>query len=649
MLSPGQEVDRFEVVELLGVGGIAEVYKVRHRVLNSMHALKVVTAGGPAVARRLLREGSIQAQLRHPNLVGVTDVIEVNGHSALVLEYVEGITLQGLLHQKGALPQDEALALFSQVLAGVAAAHAAGVLHRDLKPGNILLAPSPMGVMAKVTDFGLAKMLLDDASAGEGDTIQGLVMGTPGYMAPEQAGAASTADARADVFALGVMLYEMLTGVAPFTRPQVSATLKATLLGEHTPLAEAAPQLPGALCDTVERCLGVDRLTRFADAHELARALFGDRPELAEIVSGSRPAVPLAISLPSLMPLRAGGMGSAHLGANPTMAPAGAALAALDAATPPRAATPNLAGLTPPASTWASIGAGATPGMEGGPLTIAAGDIASVDAPPRRAGAIVGIGLVVLLALGAAAWTLRPTGAPDAPVVAAADPTTAPSVAPAVAPGVAGVNAAISGSAAPDGAAPGVTPGGVAPGAPGVGVGGAPPAPRTAASGATPAAGATASSTPSTPPAAPTAADVGVAPVAPAPSEPAPVAVEPVVADAAPVTAAAVAASAVASPDATLARLTGTWEGTWAGRPFTVAIERAGGPRVTAKLDVLVGTSYRSFRLAGTLDAATGRITAAEDATPGWWLDGKLDGDRLAGSIRHPDQKKASSYTAKRR
>lgn len=644
MLNPGQEVDRFEVVDLLGVGGIAEVYKVRHRVLNSMHALKVVTVGGPAVARRLLREGSIQAQLRHPNLVGVTDVIEVNGHSALVLEYVEGITLQALLHQRGALAQDEALALFSQVLAGVAAAHAAGVLHRDLKPGNVLLAPSAMGVMAKVTDFGLAKMLLDDAPAGEGDTIQGLVMGTPGYMAPEQAGAASTADARADVFALGVVLYEMLTGVAPFTRPQVSATLKATLLGEHTPLAEVAPELPAALCDTVERCLGVDRLTRFADAQELARALFGDRPELAEIVAGSRPSVPLAISLPSLMPLRAGGMGSAQLGANPTMAPAAAELAALEAELSQRAPTPNLAARTPSPAERGLIGSGDTVGMAvAGPLTIGAGDIAPVDAPPpRRTGLIVGLALLALLGVGAAAWMARP--APAVPSVVDAAPVTAPAVTPGA------PNAAMDAAAPPAAGIDPTAPLASAPGTPFV----APGAPGGLASGAAsarPAAG-----TAGTPGAAGAAAAPSVDPVPEAvapPMEPAalPPAAEPVVADVAPVTSAPVATAAVAAPapDVTIARLAGTWEGTWSGRPFTVAFERAGGDRVTAKLDVLVGTSYRSFRLAGTLDAATGRVTATEDAAPGWWLDGKLNGDSLAGSIRHPEQKKASSYTAKRR
>ena len=210
---------------------------------------------------------------RHPNVVAVTDVLDVRGHAALVLEYIEGVTLQGYLRERGPLPVDDALALFAQLLAGVGAAHAAGVLHRDLKPVNVMLTPGPTGVMVKVADFGLAKVVVGESQAG--DTVQGLVMGTPGYMAPEQVGDAGGADARADVFALGVILYEMLAGASPFEHDDIGATLRATVAGKHVPLAEACP-VPEAVAQAVERCLSVDRAGRYADARELSRALFGE-------------------------------------------------------------------------------------------------------------------------------------------------------------------------------------------------------------------------------------------------------------------------------------------------------------------------------------------------------------------------------------
>ncbi|MES2643752.1 MAG: protein kinase [Myxococcota bacterium] len=634
MLHAGDVVDRFEVVELLGVGGLAQVYKVRHRVLGSFHALKVVTAGGPAVARRLLREGSIQAQLRHPNVVAVTDVIEVRGHSALVLEYVEGVTLQQLLAEKGALRVDEALALFSQVLAGVAAAHAAGVLHRDLKPGNILLAPGPTGVLAKVTDFGLAKVLIGDTAAGAGDTIQGLVMGTPGYMAPEQAGDASGADARADVFALGVVLYEMLTGVAPFTRDEIAATLAATLLGTHVPIGTLEPTLPTTLAATVERCLEVDRLRRYADARELARALFGDRPDLAEVVEGRRAAAPLAISLPSVMPLRAAGLGSAAVGglANPTMAPASFGKYLLDDAPAARAG----ATLAPSVE---SVDA-----MDRAPTTVS-GTLPPTmpPAPASSRGRVLGIvGLAAVALLGAGLWFGR--GEPtDAPIPAG--PPAAATGAPPAADGAALTPGTASAPIVPT-TVPSALPTALPTAVP------TPAQPSIGASGSL-----------AVPPPLATTLPAGAgAEVVPDSTTPDPVAADPVptpvVADAADVADAvdpAVAAAAAAKAEAeartaaAVGRVSGTWQGTWSGRPFTLALEPRGGDRLSGQLEVLVGTSYRTFSLGGTLNGATGRFTLSEDVSPGWWVDGALDAAGLTGAIRHPDQKKATSYTAKRR
>jgi serine/threonine protein kinase len=142
MLEPGQTHDRYSVEAMIGRGGMAVVYRVRHTSLGSHHALKVLTLGGPGVRERLMQEGRLQAQLRHPNIVAVTDVLEVGGNPALVLELVDGPTLDGWLDANPRPPLDIAEAMFRGVVNAVHAAHARGLVHRDLKPANVLLAPS---------------------------------------------------------------------------------------------------------------------------------------------------------------------------------------------------------------------------------------------------------------------------------------------------------------------------------------------------------------------------------------------------------------------------------------------------------------------------------------------------------------------------
>src|SRR5688500_13232778 len=139
MLAVGEEVDRYVVEALLGSGGMAVVYRVRHRTLATAHALKVLTNTVPQVRERLVAEGRIQAGLRHVNLVAVTDVLDVGGAPALLMDYVEGPALVAWIEERGPLPLADVEAIFGGILAGVAMAHARGLVHRDLKPGNVLL------------------------------------------------------------------------------------------------------------------------------------------------------------------------------------------------------------------------------------------------------------------------------------------------------------------------------------------------------------------------------------------------------------------------------------------------------------------------------------------------------------------------------
>ena len=255
-LAPGQIVDRYAVESLLGTGGMAVVYKVRHRTLGSVHALKILTLGGRRLQERLLQEGRIQAQVRHPNLVPVTDVIDVDGQVGLVLDFVEGPSLEALL-RRGPLPAAQAEGLFRGVLAGVALAHTQGMVHRDLKPANILLAPLPEGGwLPRVSDFGVARV--QDAAGGGMGTRTGMMVGTPGYMAPEQADEAKSVDARADIFSLGVILYEMTTGVRPFHGDALLSLLNAVADGTYMAPELRRHDLPGPLREVIVGCLEVE-------------------------------------------------------------------------------------------------------------------------------------------------------------------------------------------------------------------------------------------------------------------------------------------------------------------------------------------------------------------------------------------------------
>ncbi|MEQ1569903.1 MAG: serine/threonine-protein kinase, partial [Myxococcota bacterium] len=214
-------VDRYLVLRPIGSGGAAQVYAVRHTVLDTVHALKVLRLGGAAARERLVREGRVQARLDPAHVVPVTDVIDVFGAPALVLPLVDGCSLDvALADRRPTL--DEATALFRAIVDGVACAHRVGVVHRDLKPSNVLLDRVGERVRVRVADFGIAKAgelgrpdppTADGVGAAAGST-QGFV-GTPAYAAPEQLGHAGQAEAPADVWSLGVILHELTTGARP--------------------------------------------------------------------------------------------------------------------------------------------------------------------------------------------------------------------------------------------------------------------------------------------------------------------------------------------------------------------------------------------------------------------------------------------------
>ncbi len=276
MLVPGTLIDRYEVEAEIGRGAMASVYRVRHTGLDTRFALKVMAIDHPAARERFRREAHVQASVRHANLVAVHDFLDVGGAPGLVMELVDGQSLASCLAAR-LLTEAEAEALFRDVLDGVEAAHTAGVVHRDLKPGNVLLAETRVGVVAKVGDFGIAKVLSEGANAWS-LTASGTTMGTPGYLAPEQIRAAKHVDHRADLFSLGCVYYRMVCGRSAFTG-DIREVFNAITSGGYPPLASIVPDLSPRMARAIDACLVTDRERRVQSCAALRAILDDGAPE----------------------------------------------------------------------------------------------------------------------------------------------------------------------------------------------------------------------------------------------------------------------------------------------------------------------------------------------------------------------------------
>ncbi len=276
-LSAGTKLGPYEILVPLGAGGMGEVYKARDTRLGREVAVKVILGSLAEDRQRMVRferEARALAALDHPNILAIHDIGEEGGHAYLVTELLEGETLRERL-QKGPLELGSALRIGGQVAEGLAAAHERGVVHRDLKPGNIFITGAGH---AKILDFGLARLEagtgsgergLSEAPTAEAPTKRGTVLGTPGYMAPEQLRGEAT-DPRTDVFALGIILYEMLTGARPFKGTSEADALAAVLTAKPQPISAAGKLVPAALEKIVGRCLEKDPARRFQSARDLA-------------------------------------------------------------------------------------------------------------------------------------------------------------------------------------------------------------------------------------------------------------------------------------------------------------------------------------------------------------------------------------------
>jgi hypothetical protein len=313
VLQSGAVVEKYEVIRPLGEGGMAMVYLVRHRTLQTLHALKVLTVTGKSLRERLVEEGRVQARLLHPNVVRVVDVVDVDGQPGLVMDYVDGPDLHDWIVEHQPDPA-QAEALFRGIVAGVKAAHDQGLIHRDLKPANVLVATQPDGTLVpKVADFGLSKAVHGDAP-GKGRTRSGMPMGTPAYMAPEQIRDAAHVDARADIFSLGCILHELVAHSTAFDGDDAITIFNAVLADQRTPLPAARPGVPKHLADTVDACLVADRDQRLASCDELLEVLAGRRTWPVPLPVAVPPPPPAATVLLGSGLAVAGLMGLASLG-----------------------------------------------------------------------------------------------------------------------------------------------------------------------------------------------------------------------------------------------------------------------------------------------------------------------------------------------
>jgi eukaryotic-like serine/threonine-protein kinase len=264
MLQPGAILgQRYEILQILGEGGMGAVYKARDRELNRMVALKVIRpelAGHQAIIDRFKQELLLATQVTHKNVIRIYDLSEADGMKFITMEFVEGEDLRGLMQQKGKLEPGEAVEIMQQTCRALEAAHSAGIIHRDLKPQNIMRDKAGRIL---VMDFGLARTL-----EGDGMTQTGALVGTMDYMSPEQA-LGKDLDQRSDVFALGLIFYELLTGKMPFKADSVVASLLKRTQERAAPVSSHDASIPKPLSNIVGKCVEPDLKLRYQSSAEI--------------------------------------------------------------------------------------------------------------------------------------------------------------------------------------------------------------------------------------------------------------------------------------------------------------------------------------------------------------------------------------------
>ena len=287
-LEQGSIVGDYQIIGTLGAGGMGKVFKVRNTISERIEAMKVLLpdlTGEPELADRFLREIKVLASLEHPNIAGLRTALRFENQLLMIMEYVEGQTLDHRL-QQGRLPVQMAAQCICQVLSALAYAHRMGVIHRDIKPANMMLMPDGM---VKLMDFGIAKAATDRKL-----TMTGTTMGSLYYMSPEQISGAQTLDARSDLYSVGVSLYELVTGRRPFDGESQFAIMSAHLQQNPVPPIQLDPTLPQALNDLILLSVNREAGSRFQSAEAFYNALSTVAGMVAPTVASAPPAAQAA-------------------------------------------------------------------------------------------------------------------------------------------------------------------------------------------------------------------------------------------------------------------------------------------------------------------------------------------------------------------
>jgi serine/threonine protein kinase len=271
---------QYRLLDELGRGGMGRVFKALHTIMGRVVAIKVIApdlVSDPVAVEWFHREVRASTQLVHPNIVMAFDANEADGLHFLVMEYVQGVTLETLVKQHGPLPVEHACALMSQAALGLQHAHEKGMVHRDIKPGNLLI-PLPQGeqppeALVKILDFGLARL----QGKNKGDTIalrgEAGLLGTPDYISPEQSRDIHSADIRSDLYSLGCAFYFALAGRVPFSGENAMEKLIKHLMEQPQPLTEGRPDVPSEIAAIIERLMAKEPAQRYQTPVELAEAL----------------------------------------------------------------------------------------------------------------------------------------------------------------------------------------------------------------------------------------------------------------------------------------------------------------------------------------------------------------------------------------
>lgn len=271
-LEPGEVLlDRYEVERQVAEGGMAAIHLTHDRATGEKVAIKVLYpyySQNPVVCTRFLDEGRIQRYLDHPNIINVHDIVE-QPQLAIIMEYIDGPTLDEYLTDHGPLGAQDVLSLMLPVLSAVGFAHHKGVIHRDIKPSNILLKPTGAGMVPKIMDFGVAKV----DRAGKDLTAAGTTVGTLHYMSPEQIVGSRDIDGRADIYSLGVTIYKLCTGDVPFNASTEFALMMAQVEARPTPPSEIRPEISKPLEEIILKALAKKPDDRYSSVKELTSAL----------------------------------------------------------------------------------------------------------------------------------------------------------------------------------------------------------------------------------------------------------------------------------------------------------------------------------------------------------------------------------------